>query len=97
MRKFGNQKASYYTSGSQWGSIIELGISNPHSSKPVSKLLNIASRAMGCCSTGLQGASKVLESINKVDRQGKYIDALGGVTLIRRHHLGCYLARNQNA
>ena len=94
---FGNQKASHYTWGSQWWSMIEWLISNPLYCEQMSAVLNTSSRVTQCGSRGEEGVSKDLEISSKVGRWGEYRWGLGGVILIRRHHLGCYSARNQFA
>jgi len=93
----GNQMASHYMSGSQRWSMIEWWILTASHSKQASGVLNISSREMRCGSRSEEGVSEGLEIVSKVGRQGEYIYGIGGVFLIRRHHLGCYLAGKQFA
>jgi len=58
--------------------MIEWWISNACYSKEASGVLNIWSRVMQCSSRGEEGASKVLEIVSEVGRQGEYIHRLGG-------------------
>jgi len=90
---FSNQKASHYILGSQRWSMIEWLRSNECHSEQASGVRNILSRVMRCGNRGQEGVSKGLEIGSKVDRQGVYIYALGGVVIIRWHHLDCYSAR----
>jgi len=86
---FGNQKASHYISGSQQWSMIEWWTSNARDSRQASGVLTTSSRETRFGSRGAEDALKVLEIVSKVGRQGEWIYGLGGVFLIRRHHLGC--------
>jgi hypothetical protein len=47
-------------------------------SKQVSGVLNISSKVMRCGSRGEEGVSKVLEIVDMVGRERKYIYGLGG-------------------
>jgi len=94
---FGNQKVSHYTLGSQRWSMIEWWISNAHYYKQATGVLNILPGGTRCGSRGEEGVSKVLENVGNVGRQGKYIYGIGGISLIRRHHLRHYSARKEFA
>jgi len=90
---FGSQKASHYILCSQRCSMIDWWISNACSSKQWLGVLNILSQEWRCGSSREESVSKVLDIVSKVGREGKYIYGLGGVVLIRQHHLGCNSAR----
>jgi len=94
---FDNQKASHYISGSQWWSMMERWITDARYSNQALGVFNISPRSMECGTRGEEGVSKVLEIVSKVGRQSEYICRIGGVFLIRWHHLGCYSARKQFA